>query len=226
MRANLILIFAYALATVGALLAALPLLDRKSKKWSLPERMLLGLVGASIVLGIAHETLTHREGLDASKLAKDTAEAAGTAALSAGIASVTAAGAGDEAASAARDARKASEEATKSVEKLDALVGDVKRTADEVIRTAEPIESISFDVQFDLPMSHPALADYKKRLDRKAIDSYALGNVTHNGKGEPTIGTYGFSMSVQRLGQPGPYKQTRKRGVWFTRDSELFPTKD
>jgi hypothetical protein len=142
MRSAAILFLAYGLAILGAGIALLPLLDGKKKRWEFHEKLLLVLVGLSILIGILHETLTHIEGLEASARAEDTADDAEAAAAGAERVARLAARIAEQATLAAENAKQASDKAGESADRLGKLVGEVQATAAEVIRTAEPIEKI------------------------------------------------------------------------------------
>jgi hypothetical protein len=208
---------------VIALLSVMGL--RKKGEWTPTGRWFVGLVVLAIVVGAWQQYLSHRDEVDATNKADQTAKDASAAADSARNAAINAGRAAHQATLAAENAKQAAEEATTSSQITANLVGNVERTAAEVIRTAEPIESISLDIQFELPMSHPALAEYKKYLDRKATESYALKYVTKNAKGEPTIGTYGVNISM-RGSATRSATYLRKKGVWFSKNNELFPIED
>lgn len=66
----------------------------------------------------------------------------------------------EEAANAANRSAVAAEKSSEAVERIEVVMR-------ELLRVADPINRIEVSATFSLPMQHPTLAEYKKRLDRE-----------------------------------------------------------
>jgi len=138
--------------------------------WLSKHRLIVAIALAA-VLGMAQQLMIRRETLDAAERERYTEEAAGDASTKASLAATSAESAATSAGQAAEKAEVAAVNAELAIKEIGktanailALSKDVQLAKAETTRVSDRITSITLEMQFSLPMSDPALSEYKKRV--------------------------------------------------------------